>query len=145
MYRELCNKVMPYYNTKASFIENCIYISIMADLMSCSTQVYYRFSLHYRKAWFQMVTSPRKICLEDACYIRPIDTSDISWNEAQARCGDRQGSLVSVNSDIEWKMLTYSHLMPWYTYDMFYIGYHTQVNVQVILLKPPKCLYVLVV
>ena len=144
MYRELCNKFMQYYNTEASFIENCIYISIMADLMSCSTQVYYRFSLHYRKAWFQVAASPRKICLADACYIRPIDTSDISWNEAQARCEDKQGSLVSVNSDMEWKMLTYSHLMPWYTYDMFYIGYHTQVNVQVILLKPPKCLYVVV-
>ncbi len=90
--------------------------------------MHYRFYLHDRERGLRFEGLERKICRDDACYINPGIASTISWNDAQAKCEDKHGSLVSVNSDTEWKMLTLTGLMPWQNASMFYIGYRTKVS-----------------
>ncbi len=134
-YRGLCVERIKYkVDTKSSFVQSCIEIAFSVISESCDIRVHYRLSLHDGTDSQRSDLTVTKTCLERSCYMSPGVTSNISWNEAQAKCEDKNGSLVSVNSDAEWKMLTSSNLIRFDAVNMFYIGYRVQVSYTISLL-----------
>ncbi len=128
MYRGLCTTRLAYNGEQEAFVQSCAIMNAGVTLMPCKIHINYRFSLHDPVKLGHSEALERKVCVDDACYISPNIRSTISWNDAQAKCEDNNGSLVSVNSDTEWKMLISSKLMQSHTTNIFYIGYRTQVN-----------------
>ncbi len=47
-----------------------------------------------------------QVCHGHKCYITPRRHMPVTWNEAQKICKEHQGHLVSINSDLEWALLT---------------------------------------
>ncbi len=77
------------------------------------------------------------VCHNDYCYSTPRRFTTGTWGEAQKACEENQASLVSINSDLEWALLTrlpqqagkeFIELYNIRTFTLFYIGLVTEVS-----------------
>ncbi len=81
------------------------------------------------------LTTWKHVCHNYHCYSTPISYMTVTWDEAQETCEEQKASLVSINSDLEWKLLTmhffqlpegnYVHRLP---FTLLYIGLVTDVS-----------------
>ncbi len=135
-WRVLCTKNNPvesiYVAGKtflSSFIKTCI--DVLFDVWErCEVNIQYRMSLlalAYKPFTDSMFSRWR--CQGNSCYAVHIVEYAMSWDGAQAECIKRNGSLVSVNSDAEWRYLTHNIILQRKAYiELIYIGYHTVSN-----------------
>ena len=79
-----------------------------------------------------------QVCHSHNCYITPRDHMPVTWDEAQEACKGQQANLVSINSDLEWALLTRlphqgrEELIELYNihqFIFFYIGLVTDVSI----------------
>ncbi len=67
---------------------------------------------HHLRLTFDLATpqSPldhwNKVCYSYRCYTTPRRPMVATWDEAQKACEEQQATLVSINSDLEWALLT---------------------------------------
>ncbi len=47
-----------------------------------------------------------KVCLNHSCYITPRNNKVSTWDQAKTACEEKGANLVSINSDLEWALLT---------------------------------------
>lgn len=116
-----------------SVLSSCISILVQMCRVTCKLTLVYRQSPLYQISNSGLrekkLQNERQMCGGETCYlIRYSGSSHMSWNEASARCEGKNGSLVSINSDREWKMLTSSTLVHFGSVQLFYIGYRTEVS-----------------
>ncbi len=113
------------------YIKTCIDIEWHTQT-SCDVMVYYYTSFLIstpNKIKLSTDSDPRHLCYQQSCYYIPDRVSWISWEEAEASCNDMNSSLVSVNSDAEWTILTQNNLFQASSTQLFYIGYKKRVSI----------------
>ncbi len=127
-----CTTDMPTFESR-SYIETCIDVDIEWHIRrSCDVLMYYYTSfLISTPNEIKLSVEPelRHMCYQQSCYYIPDGVSRLSWEEAEASCNEMNSSLVSVNSDAEWKFVTKNNLFPAANIQLFYIGYKKQVSV----------------
>ncbi len=82
------------------------------------------------------VVSWNQVCFHHRCYITPKAHMPlvVTWNEAKAACEREQATLVSINSDLEWALLTRrpqrkgEELIELYEIILLYIGLVSDVS-----------------
>ncbi len=135
-WRALCTRDNIYDgfsdDNKFSFITTCVDL-LFQKWTTCDVKIHYRMSLLPVVVTNGTVTSssPAQICDGDTCYVLPpISPIPISWLDAQLQCERMNGSLVSVNSDIEWRRLVAHNVVLGRNaiVKQFYIGYRTVSN-----------------
>ncbi len=131
-WRALCTFNNNYEaRTDVSFIETCVDL-IFRVYMTCDIKIYYRMSLVplANNGILAKSTSTQQTCLSNSCYGTPPQLSKLSWESAQALCEQMNSSLVSVNSDAEWRHLV-THTVNRkisFAAKLLYIGYRTVSN-----------------
>ncbi len=113
-----------------SLVTTCIDL-LFQQYTTCDVKIHHRMSLLPVVATNGTVTSPYQICDGDTCYVLSrLTPTPISWEDAQLQCEQMNGSLVSVNSNTEWRLLTAHNLVLDRNAKIkqFYIGYRTVSN-----------------
>ncbi len=114
------------------FAEVCMTIILYLNTV-CNFKLVYQQSLYsdrIKSASEENNIRPEvQTCSKHTCYVFLRSEKSISWTEAHFKCEKRNGSLVSINSDSEWKMLSSPSFLPDLT-ALFYIGYRTEVTNQ---------------
>ncbi len=47
-----------------------------------------------------------QVCLNHRCYVTPRNHKVVTWDQAKTACQEKGANLVSINSDLEWALLT---------------------------------------
>ena len=55
--------------------------------------------------WPRLITW-NHVCHNHHCYSTPRRYTAVTWDDAQKACEEQHSSLVSINSDLEWSLLT---------------------------------------
>ncbi len=80
------------------------------DNVTIRTTIVYRASLieqsYVAYESFRQSGDWGRICLRHACYIVSLNPRITTWNSAKEECANKNASLLSINSDSEWTMLT---------------------------------------
>ncbi len=131
-WKALCTRNNNYeLYTNDSFINTCLDF-FLEELITCDVKIHYRMSLLplVNNTTVTESNSIQQICYRDTCYAIPRNVSTISWDDAQTLCQQMNGSLVSMNSDAEWRQLmTHSLFLEAIMFTkLFYIGYRTVSN-----------------
>ncbi len=132
-WQAMCTQDNPYniyhYGSKAymaSFVETCISMNFVV-WETCDVNIHYRMTL--LPLVYKAITTDRQTCYGISCYIDSTKPYAVSWNGAQATCKKLNGSLVSVNSDAEWRFLIHNSILQAKAYiELIYIGYRTVSN-----------------
>ena len=136
-WRSLCTNNTAYYSLWrpghgfiSSLVETCISVHVFVGDI-CDMNVHYRMSLlalAYKAIMTDSVSSQR-MSLGNSIYVVPIIDYVMSWDGAQALCIKYNGTLVSVNSDAEWRYLTHNIILQRKAHTaLIYIGYRTVSN-----------------
>ena len=141
-WRALCNNGIPLGSWwspgegfASDFLEDCIHMFFVA-WDACDVNIHYRMSL-LAPAYKALTTDSMFIpCRGNSCYeviisyfCHEVKGYAMSWDDAQAECIKRNGSLVSVNSDAEWRYLTHNIIPQEKAHiELIYIGYRTVSN-----------------
>ena len=118
----------------------CNYVACIGILFSIytvggnsthDTTLAYRASL-YPKSYFSHESVKQsldwqQVCLKYTCYLLPMRqmVPALAWNDAKEECENKNASLLSINSDSEWRLL--SELFQHY-YQLIYIGLKIKVS-----------------
>ncbi len=115
----------------SSLLETCIDVDFFV-CHTCDVNIHYRMSLlalPYKTIMTERMFS-RWRCHGHSCYIARIMDYPVSWDGAQAECIKLNGTLVAVNSDAEWRYLTYNIILQRKSYiEWIYIGYRSVSNI----------------
>ena len=146
---------MHYYGWDSN-VYACVDMSVVAKSI-CNMKVIYHASLiaedatsHGHALEVEKLRNMTRFCLPNVCYTVPTRSATISWIDAKRACKNQNSSLVSINTEEEWRLITRSSLMdtsggisflPMTGGKMFYIGYHTRENEEVTCFISP-CLYI---
>ncbi len=136
-WRAVCTKNYPHnvlYSPGngfiSAFVETCIDMTFEV-YESCDVNIYYRMSLLALayKAFTTDSMFARWMCQGNSCYAVHIVDYAMSWDDAQSLCIKDNGTLVSVNSDAEWRYLIHNIILQRKAYtELIYIGYRTVSN-----------------
>ncbi len=149
-WRDMC-----YYNNKMSksfgrtFSNACFYMTLdMISLGSCPVRLNYRVNLidHYSHEHSVNLTREqyKEICLGSTCYITPVTSHNLTWQEAQKACKEEDSLLASVNSHEEWHYIIGQHhtetdrnkmFLDIAHSTVFFIGLHSSVSMIIIYSK----------
>ncbi len=107
-----CQVVLPYDSMAKSGVETCVEVHIYLDSFPCKevkVQFHARhFRLHQQSS-MRYDGDQKEVCIGSSCYVTPSILQSLSWVEADLACQQRGGSLVSINSEQEWNILTRPH------------------------------------
>ncbi len=129
-WRALCEHNYSY-DTESyySVLETCIDMAFY-ERTTCDLTIFHSMSLLNLPSNDSMIPNdPAKygICQGEKCYVS-LFFGLRSWNDAQSECETMNGSLVSVNSDSEWRLIVgHNELLAAIT-EMIYIGHRTVSN-----------------
>ncbi len=130
LWQGVCTQMFPYDSGRISYVESCLDMIVVANA-SCDIILHYRASLDKLHLNPNLTYTQNSIqtCLEGSCYSIPQFTRSLSWVDAQKSCEADNSSLVSVNSDVEWRILMSHGFLAWDNVGICYLGARTEVNI----------------
>ncbi len=118
------------YDTQANFsvLQTCIDM-VLYEQSTCDMKIYYQMSplgvaSNHSVGETGGEIPQGYICWSDSCYSFNMFNA-ISWDFAQRGCQTIDGSLLSVNSDAEWRFLLTNGFFRQKSTQLVYIGYRT--------------------
>ncbi len=133
-----CSKLIFYMKWVRNFLST-VSIVYQANLLGLTNIKGVRFrqpKIDLASPWPRLIAW-NHVCHNDNCYSTPRSYKAATWDDAQKACEEQQASLVSINSDWEWSLLTripqqegekFIDLYNISDFILFYIGLITDVS-----------------
>ena len=115
---------------------NIAYLASLLDQMDLTGITFPQSQIDVENSRFSRTTW-KHVCHNLHCYSTPISYMNLTWDAAQKACEEKQKTLVSINSDFEWALLTrlpqqegedFIELYNISNFALYYIGLITDVS-----------------